>query len=291
MSTMQLTGLVAAVLVAVLLLHQLTWFVWRLLVRVARSVSPHLHDWGELARTHPLRPALAARWPRLYQAMVRRSSPHKFSGLPLTLIVVAALYVLGLIGGLIEDLLQREGIVSFDLAINAFFGPYRVSPLVETFLWLTALGSSPAIVAVGVVATAFLWAHRRVFFIAPLWTTFLGAQVTTWAGKVLIGRERPAFIEAVSAALPSFPSGHATAAMAVYGFLAYALARDVPSARARFELAFWAAVLISMIGFSRIFLSLHYASDVVSGLLVGGFWLLVGFAIAEIARPSQADGD
>ena len=137
----------------------------------------------------------------------------------------------------------------------------------------------------------FLWAQRKAFFVAPLWVTFLGAQVTTWAGKLLIGRERPAFIEAVSAVFPSFPSGHATAAMAVYGFLAYALARDVPSARARFELTFWAAVLIASIGFSRIFLSLHYTSDVVSGFLVGGFWLLVGLAFAEIARPAQAEDD
>jgi undecaprenyl-diphosphatase len=288
MSTIQLTVLIVAVIVVVLLLRQLAWFVWRLLVHVARGMSPHLRDWGELSHVHPLRAALTARWPRLYEAMVRRSSPHKFSGLPLTLLAVAALYVLGLIGGLIEDLLQREGIVSFDLAINNFFGPYRTGPLLEVFLWLTALGSSPAIVAVGVVATGFLWADRRAFFVGPLWITFLGAQVTTWAGKLLIGRERPTFIEAVSAVLPSFPSGHATAAMAVYGFLAYALARDVPSARARFELAFWAAVLIALIGFSRIFLSLHYASDVVSGFLVGGFWLLVGFALAEFARPAPA---
>jgi len=287
MSTPQLTGLIAAVLVVVLLLHQLAWFVWRLLVRLARDLSPHLHDWSEVARAHPLRAALAARWPRLYEAMVRRSNPHKFSGLPLTLMTVAALYVLGLIGGLIEDLLQREGIVSFDVTINNFFGSYRAGPLLEIFLWLTALGGSPAIVAVGVVTTGFLWAHRRAFFVAPLWITFLGAQATTWAGKLLIGRERPTFIEAVSAVSPSFPSGHATAAMAVYGYLAYALARDVPSARARFELGFWAAVLIASVGFSRIFLSLHYTSDVLSGFLVGGFWLLVGFALAEIARPAR----
>lgn len=289
MSAIQLGGLIIAVIAVVLLLHQLAWLLWRMLVRAARDMPPHLRDWGTHMR--PLRGVLAARWPRLYEALARRSSPRKFSGLPLTLVTLAALYVLGLMGGLIEDLLQREGIVSFDLIINDFFTPYRAGPLLRIFLWLTALGSSPAIVAVGVVATGFLWAHRRAFFVAPLWIALLGSQATTWGGKVLIGRERPTFIEGVTALSPSFPSGHATAAMAVYGFLAYAVARDVPNARVRFELAFWAAVLIASIGFSRIFLSLHYTSDVVGGFLVGGFWLLVGFALAEIARPAQAGDD
>jgi len=188
--------------------------------------------------------------------------------------------VLGLFGGLIEDLLQQEGLVRLDEGINAFFGPYRIAPVVEAFLWLTAFGSSPAIVAVGVVVSGFLWSYGRSFLLAPLWIAVLGSQATTWAGKFLMGRERPQFIEAASAVAPSFPSGHATAAMAVYGFLAYALARELPTSRARFELLFWTALLIAAIGFSRVFLSLHYASDVLAGFLVGTFWLLVGFAFA-----------
>ncbi len=69
--------------------------------------------------------------------------------------------------------------------------------------------------------------------------------------------------------------------MAVYGFLAYAITRDLSGWRPRFEAAFWSAVLIIIIGFSRMYLSAHYLTDVVAGFLVGGFWLLVAFAIAE----------
>lgn len=289
-SKIHLAGIAIAVILAVVLLRRLCWFAWNLLARAARGASPRLRGWSEQAYAHPLRAALAARWPRPYALLAQRVSPHSFSGLPLTLMVIAALYVLGLFGGLIEDLLVREGLILFDADINAFFGPYRVTPLVEAFLWLTAFGSSPTIVAVGVVATGFLWSHRRWFLIAPLWITVLGAQATTFASKYLFDRERPQFIEAASAASPSFPSGHATAAMAVYGFLAYALARELPTVRARFELVFWTAVLIASIGFSRIYLSLHYASDVVGGFLVGTFWLLVGFAVAERTIRTQTQG-
>lgn len=288
MTTTHLAGMTVATVVAIVLLHRVAWIGWNLLARVLRSATPHLRGWGEVAYAHPLRAAFAERWPRVHAVLVRRLTSHSSSGLPLTLVAAAALYVLGLFGGLIEDLLQREGLVMFDERINAFFGPYRVTPLVEAFLWLTAFGGSPTIVAVAVVVTGFLWSYGRAFLLGPLWIAVLGSLATTWAGKFLIGRERPPFIEAASAVAPSFPSGHATAAMAVYGFLAYALARELPTVRARFELVFWTAVLIASIGFSRIFLSVHHTSDVLAGLLVGTFWLLVGFAVAERsihARP------
>ena len=291
MTTTHFAGIAVALIAAVVLLHRLSWLVWRLVSGMAHTASPHLRGWGELAYAHPLRAAFARRWPRLHAVLARRLSPHRLSGLPLTLISAAALYVLGLFGGLIEDLLQQEGLVGLDETINTFFGPYRIAPLVEAFLWLTAFGSSPAIVAVAVVVSGFLWSYGRSFLLAPLWIAVLGSQATTWAGKFLMGRERPQFIETASAVAPSFPSGHATAAMAVYGFLAYALARELPTSRARFELLFWTAVLIAAIGFSRIFLSLHYASDVLAGFLVGTFWLLVGFAFAaQHAGGSRGDG-
>ena len=66
------------------------------------------------------------------------------------------------------------------------------------------------------------------------------------------------------------------------------IARDLPRSRQRFEVAFWAAMIIGLICFSRVFLSLHYVSDIAAGLLVGTFWLLVGFAVAELNRAALA---
>jgi len=195
--------------------------------------------------------------------------------------IAAALYFLALLGGVFEDLLMNEGLVAVDAEINGFFGPYRTTTSLAIFIWVTALGAGPAITAVAVTASGFLWCARRQQFVIPLWFVLLGAEATSFAGKYLVGRTRPEFLAVASAFSPSFPSGHATASMAVYGFLAYAIARDLSRARERFEVVFWTAVLILLIGFSRMFLSLHYLSDVVSGFLVGGFWLLVGFAIVE----------
>ena len=274
----------AAAILLILLLHELLWLAFSLLYTWARRLPADLWGLRDWAADHPFHARIATRYPRLYAFARARLSRKSFTGLPLTLMVAAGAYLLALLGGLIEDLLENEGVVAFDESINAFFDPFRVRPFLEIFLWITALGAGPAITAVALIATGFLWADRRAAVIVPLWITLLGAQVTTWAGKYIIGRPRPKFLDIVSAASQSFPSGHATASMAVYGFVAYAIARNLPRARPRFEVAFWTGILIVLIGFSRMFLSLHYTSDVLSGFIVGGFWLLVGFAAAEWRR-------
>jgi undecaprenyl-diphosphatase len=110
-----------------------------------------------------------------------------------------------------------------------------------------------------------------------------------WIAKFAIDRARPDFLVGVTAASPSFPSGHATGALAIYGFIAYAVSRSFPSGARRFEIAFWAGVFVLMIGFSRILLHVHYPTDVLGGFLAGTLWLIVGIAVAEwAAQPRSA---
>ncbi len=283
LSAGQVLLLFVATALVVWSLHALAWHSLHVLISTLDRL-PLLRQTRAWARVRPLQAWLRLRHPRLHATLAARLRPKPFTGLPLTLLALGAFYVAALLGGLTGEVLEAGTVLRFDQAVNAAFGPWRVRPVVGMLLWITALGAGPALTAVAAVATAFLWADRRPGFILPLWVAFLGAQATTWSGKFIIARRRPDFIQAVSEASPSFPSGHATASMALYGFLAYALVRDLPGRRERFEVAFWVAVLVLAIGFSRIFLSLHYTTDVAAGLMVGAFWLMVGFAVSEWTR-------
>ena len=278
--------LLAAFLAAALLLRSLAWLLWRAFWMAARWAPKRLA--GAAHYAHPLRAAAQARAPRLYRFLARRLEPRRFGGLPLTLLVAAALYLAALFGGLIEELYEKDELAAVDARIAGLAAPRRTDATIRLAAWVTNLGDSATLVAVILVATGFLWADRRPLLIAPLWLNFLGAQATTWTGKFGFARTRPEFLTDVTALSPSFPSGHATGAMAVYGFVAYALARELGEARQRFELAYWTTLLILLIAGSRVFLSVHHASDVAAGLLVGGFWLLVGFAVAELLRARAA---
>jgi membrane-associated phospholipid phosphatase len=264
---------------------------WRLLVFTARilpSLSARAAAWPVWARAAPFRLRFAAGHPRLHALLIGRLNPASFSGLPLTLLCLAAVYAAALLGGLIDDLREAGGLVLLDAGVNARLVPYRASWLVAGFLWITALGAGPAITGMAAAASALLWSQGRTRLLAPLWTTLAGAEGTTWLGKHLIGRPRPAFLYAVTEASPSFPSGHATAATALIGFLAYVTARSLPSLRQRFEASFWAAVIIGLICLSRVFLSLHYLSDIAAGVLVGSIWLLIGIGAAELSRVARS---
>ena len=279
-------ALLAAFLIAALLLRSLAWLLWRALWAAARWAPKRLAGAAEYA--NPLRAAAQARAPRLYRLVARRLRPDRFQGLPLTLLACAAIYLASLFGGLIEELYEKDELMAADARIAELVAPWRAAAAVRIAAWVTNLGDSATLMAVILVGTGFLWADRRRRLIAPLWLTFLGAQATTWAGKFGFDRARPEFLTDVTALSPSFPSGHATGAVAVYGFVGYALARELGHARQRFELAYWTSLLVLLIAGSRIYLSVHHASDVAAGLLVGGFWLLVGFAAAELLRARAA---
>ena len=224
---------------------------------------------------------IGSSFPKITKLFKARLSPNRFTGLPLTLIVIAALYIAVLLGGLVEELLEADKLVRLDEYINQQIDLMRTEGMITIFSWITDLGGSAALVAVSLVTTGLLWAHRRRYIIAPLWLTIIGSQITTSAGKYVLVRQRPDFVTEIATITSSFPSGHATSAMAVYGFIAYIVARELKTTRQRFEMIYWTAVLISLIGFSRMLLGLHYASDIAAGFLVGGLWLLVGFATAE----------
>ncbi|MGB7756834.1 MAG: phosphatase PAP2 family protein [Salinisphaera sp.] len=225
--------------------------------------------------------AISARFPRTSAWIGARFATDRFTGLPLTLVVILAGYLVSLASDLAEGVIEREEVVHFDARVNAALAPLRNTDLLHVFAQITHLAAIPTLVAVVLVATAFLWADRRTTYIPGLLLTVLGSQALTYVGKYAIDRHRPDFLTFASAVTPSFPSGHATGAMAVYGFVAYAIARVLPSPRMRFELAYWCAALILLIAFSRLLLSVHFTSDVAAGLLVGGFWLLAGFALTE----------
>ena len=284
---MTLTLLTLLAMVAmILLLRVVAWRGVHLAARFLREATASLKDFAGRQDVAEIKGKVATWLPQTVAFLEARLSPSRFLGLPLTLLVVAALYVAALFGGLVEELLEADELVRFDKWLNQQLESLRTDGLVEVFSWITDLGGSPALVAVALTATGLLWAASRMEATLPLWLTILGSQLTTYVGKYVLARDRPDFVTDIAVATPSFPSGHATSAIAVYGFIAYLVARELETSRQRFEVVYWAGVLISLVGFSRVLLGVHYASDVVAGILVGGFWLLVGFALAEDGRET-----
>ena len=119
---------------------------------------------------------------------------------------------------------------------------------------------------------------------------FVGSEVLTYALKQGFHRQRPFFPDPLATESTfSFPSGHSTVSIAVYGALAFITARQLTSWRASIAVLAGTATLVAAIGFSRLYLGVHFLSDALAGLTGGLAWLvlcILAIALHE-ARPAR----
>ena len=134
------------------------------------------------------------------------------------------------------------------------------------------LGRSAVLVPTAIViALVAVLLRRPSRGLAPI-AGVLGAIVIQNADKALVGRPRPSVhrLEAVSST--SFPSGHATEATAFFLVLAFVLVRGSHALSVRLLVPVTAIAIIAAVALSRVYLGVHYPTDVVAGMLLGGGW-------------------
>jgi membrane-associated phospholipid phosphatase len=134
------------------------------------------------------------------------------------------------------------------------------------------LGRSAVLVPAAIVIALGATAVRRPLHGLAMLVAVLGAVVIQNADKALVGRPRPPVhrLEAVSGT--SFPSGHATESTAFFLVLAAALYAGTAPSWARRLVAATAFLVIAAVALSRVYLGVHYRTDVVAGMLLGGGW-------------------
>ena len=145
----------------------------------------------------------------------------------------------------------------------------------------TALGSGTAMWVLLLAGTVFLWRSRHHYSVLLLWVSLLGGRLLNRLMKAAYDRPRPRLFGDEIRALgrtwdypadPSFPSGHATTAVVMFGTLAILVARLEPTPRMRRLTFAGVAVLVGVIGFARLYLGVHYPTDVLAGYLAGAVW-------------------
>jgi undecaprenyl-diphosphatase len=151
----------------------------------------------------------------------------------------------------------------------------------QTMLQFTALGSTAvlSLITLGVIGWLLLWRKYRTALLAGL--AIGGGALLSSALKTGFARLRPDLVphgELVNEL--SFPSGHAFSSAVVYLTLAALLARVQPNRRLKIYLVAVAITLTLLIGVSRVYLGVHWPSDVLAGWCVGSAWALMCWAVA-----------
>jgi membrane-associated phospholipid phosphatase len=192
---------------------------------------------------------------------------------------------------LAQAITDEEAITRWDVRLNRWLHEQSSPALTRFFELLTTTGGFVFLLVVA-AAAATLLASRRAFAEALLVTlAFVGGQVVNLAMKAAFERPRPEFRDPhLNLHTFSFPSGHAMVSTCVYGALTIIVLRRVRRPAARTAIIAAAALLVGLIGLSRIYLGAHYVSDVLAGVSLGLAWLTLCVLAITVRERRQHAG-
>ena len=210
----------------------------------------------------------------------------------LTILIAAVLFIIALNGFVqLTDELAENDLVGVDEAVTEAIVSYRGDGLTDFLTFATHLGDRNAYAAITAMLALFFFLKKRSWkFILQTTVVLALASLSSIVLKRVFNRERPSLEQLVEVNTLSYPSGHSMSAMAFYGFLIFLCVRHGMPRWLRFVLVTILILLIISIGISRIYLGVHYPTDVAGGFIGGLIWVTfcaVVFSIFELLRKRQ----
>jgi len=174
--------------------------------------------------------------------------------------------------GIAEDVLDNE-IYRLDVIGYNFISDYIISdnitPIVKV---ITQFGGATFLIALATILLMAIKDKKKGFLI---WINLASSALLNQILKHIVQRPRPTEHRIIDESGYSFPSGHSMVSAAFYGFLIYLIYKNVKNKYLKWGLITILSLLIFLIGTSRIYLGVHYTSDVLAGFLVAISYLII----------------
>lgn len=168
--------------------------------------------------------------------------------------------------------------------VNSLNSPFATVVLKS----ISYLGSSTVLIGIALTAALLLWVVKGHLWDSTLvLVALLGSYGSNEYLKYLFQRARPNIAPLVEVTGYSFPSGHAMVGLAFYGLLAYLAWNNITRRPLRYLLSLSLTLLVLVIGISRIYLGVHYPSDVLAGYIAGCCWLIACILALQTTRYSK----
>lgn len=216
--------------------------------------------------------------PRLHRFAAARFSAEGEYGLHLTAGVAMLVLATALFAQMAGAVVAGAPITQLDVEVaNWLHAHARANDGLRAFLLLlTHMHSTPGILAMTLLAGIWLYRRGHRYWILALVASVPGGQILNVLLKHSFERARPHFVEPLlELSTYSFPSGHAMGATVLYGFLACYAARQACSWWGRVLPFVLALAMVATVAFSRMYLGVHYLSDVLAAVAEGCGWLAI----------------
>ena len=215
---------------------------------------------------------------------------HRWTQFSLSLsfgVLLGCLLLLTLFGWLSQEILEKEAF-SFDTTVLLWLHRHSNATIDNVMLNITHLGDPEFVVVLVTISFSLLLWYRRYLAAQILFLTCLGALVLNQGLKLIFVRPRPQlWTHLIVETSYSYPSGHALGSAVLYGFLAVLVAREYP----RYCVGIYSVtiLLVAAIGLSRLFLGVHYPTDIIAGYAVGIPWLSACVKLLQIGANRKLE--
>ena len=225
------------------------------------------------------------RFASLFAFLRARLSREGYLGLHLTIGVLVLLLSAFIFGNLAEDVMSRNRITILDVQVSQWFHARATPLLTRSVLFFTHLHSTLGIIALSSLLALYWMRIRAWDWLLTLVLTVPVGMLLNVLLKNIFQRVRPVFdVPLLTLETYSFPSGHAAAATLFYGVLAAWFISRTTSWQRRALIALAAVLLVALVGLSRIYLGVHYLSDVLAAMAASACWLAFSLTAVETSR-------
>lgn len=201
-----------------------------------------------------------------------------------TLLAVLAAIVLGLADGASEN----NGLAAIDPLVWQWMVDHRTPAMTTVAIVVTEVGSTVSMTIIAIVTIGYLLIKRRRGDAVLVAVVAAGAGLLVRVGKATVGRERPPVeYRLVTETNESFPSGHALASAAILGVVLVVLLPSIRSRGLRIGVAIGVGLFVVAIGLSRLYLGVHWATDVLAGWVTGLAWLSLCLTVRQVWRRTH----
>ena len=165
-----------------------------------------------------------------------------------------------------------QNIINFDTNTYNAVARYISNDFTGFVIFVTKFGGRLYLIVISLIILIFI--KKKKYGFSILFNILL-STLTTNLLKIIIKRPRPIGINLINEGGYSLPSGHSLISMAYYGYLIYLIHKNTKNKIIKYSLIFILSLLIISIGLSRIYLGVHYTSDVLAGFLAGLSYLII----------------
>lgn len=228
-------------------------------------------------------------FPRLYRLLAARFTPGEQFGLHLTIGIALMLFAVWIFGAIADEVLEQEELTVIDVFLANWFHQHKASTWTPVMLFITHAHDTLGVLLMSLVLLVYLYIKKAKYWMAAVLLAVPGGMLLNVLLKYTFQRARPSFDEPLlTLSTYSFPSGHTVGATVFYGVLASYLVCVHTRWRTRALVAAAACCMVALVALSRVYLGVHYLSDVMAAVAVGAGWTSICITAMSTLRRRHA---